>query len=114
MNATKSRNLGNLQQFTDVMTRAYTTAKGQGRISAEDISIYDQLLIPVAQGQHPQGWAQPKRVNHKKWRRRVARRYERTHGQIIPDDFDWNSILEWIIENIIPLLKMILPLLLFL
>lgn len=115
MNMTKSRNRGNLQQFADVMTRAYSTAKDQGRISAADISIYDQLLIPTMQGVHPEGWVQPKRVNNKKWRRRVTRKYERTHsGQVIPDDFDWNSILQWIIENIIPLLRMILPLLMFL
>lgn len=114
MNATKSRSRDNLQQFADVMTRAYTTAKGQGRISAADISIYDQLLIPTMTGVHPEGWVQPKRVNNKKWRRRVTRRYERTHGGIIPDDFDWESILAWIVENIIPLLKMLLPLLMFL
>ena len=114
MNATKSRNRGNLQQFADVMTRAYSTAKGQGRISAEDISIYDQFLIPVTQGAHPEGWVQPKKVNHRKWRRRVVRRYERVHGQVIPDDFDWGSILAWLIENILPILKMLLPLLMFL
>lgn len=114
MNATKSRSRGNLQQFSDVMDRAYSTAKKQGRISATDISIYDQLLIPVATGAHPEGWVQPKRVSNKKWRRRVSRRYQRVHGQVIPDDFDWDSILQWIIENIIPLLKMLLPLLMFL
>lgn len=114
MNTTKSRNLGNLQQFTEVMTRAYTTAKRQGRISAADISIYDQLLIPTMQGAHPEGWVQPKKVNHRKWRRRVARQYERMSGQVIPDDFSWESIWAWVVENIIPLLKMILPLLLFL
>lgn len=114
MNATKSRNLGNLKQFVEVMTRAYTTAKGQGRISAADISIYDQLLIPTMTGIHPEGWVQPRRVNNKKWRRRVTRRYERMSGQIIPDDFDWQKILDWIIENIIPILKMLLPLLMFL
>lgn len=112
MNATKRRD--NLQQFVDVMTRAYTTAKGQGKISATDISIYDQLLIPTMTGVHPQGWAQPRKVNHRKWRRQIERKYKHTHGGIIPDDFDWQEIWAWIVENLMVLLKMLLPLLMFL
>lgn len=54
---------------------------------------------------------------HRIWRLRVARMYFREHGRD-PDEWpwniDWEAIWNWVVENIVPIVKALLPLLLFL
>lgn len=101
----------NMNQFVAAMKKAYATSKSNGAIPAADISIYDKLIAYPAVN-HPtdadRGWV-PAAQAHRQWRRRVSRMYHRTHGRLVggPDDIDWTNILDWLIDNIIPLMKML-------
>ena len=109
----------NLTQFTRVMNRAYAAAKNQGLIPVDQISIYDNLIAagPVYQGQDNRGgWVQPIQT-HRIWRNRVARLYWRENGRPLRGlaawDMDWDEIMAWITENILPILKMLFVILPF-
>ncbi len=101
----------NMNQFIAVMKKAYATSKSNGAIPAADISIYDKLIAYPAVSNPTdtdRGWIPPAQA-HRQWRRRVARMYSRTHGRLVggADGIDWTDILDWLIDNIIPLMKML-------
>lgn len=105
------RDSDNLRQFHAVVNRAYTVAKKAGNIPAQSISVYDKLVpspIPVI-SDNQEEWSRPA---HRRWRRRVARLYYRSKGQplrgLFDWDLDWEQIQGWILENIIPVLKLLL------
>ena len=114
-----ARDRDNLTQFTAVMNKAYRTAKTQGLIPLDKISVYDKLMAvgPVYTGQTVHGgWSQPIHV-HRRWRKRAARLYRREHGRAIGgffDEIDWSAVMTWIMENIVPLLEMLFMFLPFL
>jgi hypothetical protein len=111
-----TRDSANLQQFHTVVTRAYEIQKTAGKIVAGDIDTYDKLIAcPAVVYQQQQGWVRPINV-HKQWRRRVRRRYLLQHATGPMDwlqDIDWEEIWNWVLENIVPILKMLLAFALF-
>lgn len=118
MTSAVSRDKQNLKQFINAVNKAYAEAKGAGKIPKQDISIYDKIAVcpPVV---YPDGWGSsngnvPERAihAHKRWRRKAARAYHRQNGHPVGGYFDfeldWNEIYNWILENIIPILKMLI------
>ncbi len=106
------RTSDNLRVFHDVIERAYRQEKSAGRIPAQDVSVYDQLIAcPAVVYNNQQGRAQLVHA-HKQWRRRVYRMYQRSQGRplrgLFDFDFDWEEIWNWILENIVPILKLLL------
>lgn len=113
-----SRDKQNLKQFTDAVNKAYAEAKNAGKIPQQDISVYDKIAAcpPVV---YPDGWGDSN-VNmtgraihaHKRWRRKAARAYHRQNGRPVGGYFDielnWDEIYNWLLENIIPILKMLI------
>lgn len=118
MIATARRDSENLAQFHKVVKRAYETEKNAGNIPAQDISVYDKLVAcpavvhPKTYGRNT-GWVRPVHA-HRHWRRRVASMYRRENGRgglftgWFDWDIDWEEIWNWILENIIPILKLLL------
>lgn len=54
---------------------------------------------------------------HRIWRLRVARMYWQENGRDSdekPWNIDWEAIWNWVVENIVPIMKALLPMLLFL
>jgi len=112
------QNSDNLRVFHDVVERAYQQEKRAGRIPAQDVSVYDKLVAcPAVVYNDQQGQSQLVHA-HRLWRRRVHRMYRRSHGGPLRDlfdfNFDWESIWNWILENIVPILKLLLIIVLFL
>jgi hypothetical protein len=109
--------VNNLKQFGDVITRAYAEAKQKGLIPNADISLYDKLVYagPVCYDTRG-GWSRPVPV-HRIWRGRVARLYYRQNPRTVRgffDELDWAAIYQWILDNIIPIVKMLLVIIPFL
>ncbi len=112
------RDSENLRMFHAIVERAYNHEKRASRIPAQDVSIYDKLMacpsvVNPQSYNNRQGWVRPVYA-HRSWRRRVYRMYQRSEGRPLTGifDFDWNfdweSIWNWIQENVIPILKMLL------
>ena len=107
------RNSDNLKQFHAVVKRAYSVAKKTGNIPVQDISVYDKLVgsSAVVLSNDQGGWVRPIYA-HRQWRRRVARMYYRSKGQplrgIFDWELDWEQLQAWILENIIPVIKLLL------
>lgn len=106
------RNSDNLKQFHAVVKRAYTVAKKSGNIPAQSISVYDKLVAsPAVVLNNQEGWVRPIYA-HRQWRRRVSRLYYRSKGQPLRGFFDWEldweQIRDWVLENIIPVFKLLL------
>lgn len=112
-----SRDKKNLKQFSDVVKRAYAASKAAGNIPAQELALCDKLIAcpavayPQDWGGNRGGWVRPVHA-HRQWRRQVARMYRRERGRPIRGlfefDFDWEAIMAWIIENIVPIVKMLL------
>ncbi len=105
------RDSDNLRQFHAVVKRAYIVAKKAGNIPAQSISVYDKLVANPAVSNNQGGWVRPVYA-HRQWRRRVARLYYRSKGQplrgLFDWDLDWERIQAWILENIVPVIKLLL------
>lgn len=103
----------NLRQFHAVVKRTYTIAKKAGNIPAQSISVYDKLVASpaVVLSNNQVGWVRPIYA-HRQWRRRVARLYHQSKGQPLRGFFDWElnweQIQDWILENMIPIMKLLL------
>jgi hypothetical protein len=107
----------NLRDFASVLKRAIkhgeATGALEGHISPNNltrlVAACDQPIMEDREG-HPV-------LLHRIWRLRVARMYWRAEGRD-PDEWpwniDWEAIWNWICENIVPIVKALLPLLLFL
>jgi hypothetical protein len=109
----------NIDQFVKVVRKAYAVAKGEGLIPAREVSIYDKLAVCPAVVTEPASFMQPARTiqAHRVWRRRVAQMYRRQHGiSAGPFDFnlDWESVWNWLLENIVPILKVLIMIVPFL
>lgn len=116
--AARRQDNDNLKQFHAVVKKAYAQAKKLGDIPAVDVSVYDKLVAcpavvhPQAYGnQRLGGWVRPVHA-HRDWRRRVKRMYARQQKGWSPldwfQDIDWEAIWNWILENIVPILKLLL------
>jgi hypothetical protein len=110
------RNNDNLKQFHTTVVSAYQAQKRAGNIPAQTISVYNKLVAcpqVVSVGKY----GNRRRVHaHRQWRRAVARMYRRDTGQPVGLDWsiDWTSIVEWVMENIIPILRLMLTIVPFL
>lgn len=104
----------NLKQFHTVVKRAYSEAKEAGSIPSAFVCVFDKLVSYPAVVRGP-GF-RPVEV-HREWRKRVARIYFRRRA--LRDgwfnwDIDWSSIYNWILENVVPILKLLMMALPFL
>lgn len=101
----------NLDQFIHVIKKAYAEAKKTGTIPAGDIDVYDKLVAcpAVVYSSAGRGRSRPIYL-HRQWRRQVIKLYRRQNGRIggILDDIDWEEILAWLIENIVPIIMLII------
>lgn len=103
------RDSDNLRQFHAVVERAYIVSKKAGNIPALSIAAYDKLVTSPTVALNLGEWVRP---IHRPWRRRVARLYYRSKGQPLRGffewDLDWEQIYMWILENIVPIVKLLL------
>lgn len=112
-----SKDAQNLKQFHTMVARAYKQAKSTGKIARNDISVYDKLITSpaVVYSTNQRGWVRPVYA-HRQWRRQVARMYYRSTGKPVRGLFgldrgiNWEDIWTWILENIVPILRMLLML----
>lgn len=111
-----TRDADNLKAFVATVKKAYKQEKAAGRIPKKDLSVYDKLIEcpavvnPQKYSGHHGGWVRPVHA-HRDWRRRVKRMYAREKGWSPLDwfrDIDWEAIWNWILENIVPILKLLL------
>ncbi len=107
-----SRNKKNLKKFKDAIDRAYAASKRLNKIPVDDISVYDRLVACPAVVQPPISVStQPIEV-HRQWRRKVAKMYYRETqtrpGFSFFGDINWGSIWTWLLEHILPVMKMLL------
>ena len=103
----------NLTQFHRVVTKAYKEAKASGKIPVADLPKYDKLMSVGYSVRNPRTgrlvfpWGLV--------RRRAARLYRRETGiRVRAWDIDWEAIYQWVLDNIIPILKILIMLLPFL
>jgi len=114
MSISAKRDRANEQQFHAVVKQAYETAKKAGHVPQVDVSIYDKLIDypAILSLEGPGGWVRPVQVR-KQWKRKVARLYAKQTKKPLRgmfDNLDWEAIMAWVIENIIPIMKMFLML----
>lgn len=114
---TPRENRENLKDFASVLKRAIQQSQDTGVLNThfaqkdltQLVTAMDTPVIKDRDG-HPI-------FLHRLWRLRVARMYWRENGRD-PDEqawnIDWEAIWNWILENIVPIVKALLPLLLFL
>lgn len=103
----------NLSQFHSIVKRAYLEAKSTGDIPSVFICKFDQLIaVPAIVNRPVIGQVEV----HREWRKRVARiRRRRSMREGFFDwDIDWESIYNWVLENIVPILKLLMMALPFL
>lgn len=97
----------NLNEFVTTVRQAYSECKKCGRIPSESVHTFDKLVAcpqVVSKG--------PRRIfAHRRWRAEVARMYYRQHRNIrrVGEPWiDWSSLWEWIKENIVQIIKILL------
>lgn len=103
----------NLSQFHRVVVKAYKEAQAKGMIPKKDIPKYDKLMTVGYSVRNPRTgrlifpWGLV--------RRRAARLYRCETGvRVKAWDIDWEAIYQWVLDNIVPILKILLMLLPFL
>lgn len=82
-----------------------------GTIPAGDIGVYDQLVSCPAVVYPSAGRGRSRPIYlHRQWRRQVIKLYRRQNGRIggVFDDIDWEEIWAWLVENIIPIIMLII------
>lgn len=95
----------NLTQFHKVIVKAYKKALKDGKIPAKEIAGFDKAIRS--------GRVKRDRKNRpvfvwRLFRLRAARLYSRAHKTKFEINLDWEEIYKWVLDNIIPLLKMLL------
>lgn len=98
----------NLDMFTEQINKAYAVASAQGHFSAQQSKQYGLALRDEARGFR----RMPRlRIRRKIWRNKIAKmaNKELNLGQM-PSEINWGEIWQWILENIIPILQKLLPL----
>lgn len=102
----------NLTQFHSVVVRAYTEAKAAGKIPVNDVPKYEKLMAVGYSVRNPRTgrlifpWGLV--------RNRAARLYRRQTGvRVRAWEIDWEAIYQWVLDNIIPILKILLMILPF-
>lgn len=95
----------NLRQLQSVIKSVYAQAKAASKIPTAELPVCERAIA--------QAYALYGKSSKRVWRRirrRVAARYWREHGRpirgIFDWDIDWEAILEWLLDNIVPILKM--------
>lgn len=113
-------NKKNLDQFVKTVRNAYQAAKQAGKIKEDQIEMYDALTAcpaVVYPTNNNFGWVEPIYA-HKQWRRKVATLYYKDQGRPLRGIFgwnvDWESVWNWILENIVPILKILIAIVPFL
>ena len=104
--------MNNLEQFVSTVKKAYSQQRCS--LPENDLNIYDKLIecpaVVTHKGQG--GWVGRPIQVHRQWRRRVAQAYAKSEGRpllgVFGFDLDWEAIWTWILENIVPILKMLL------
>jgi hypothetical protein len=88
----------NLDQFRDVMSRAYDHQNKSGVIQGEEKNKLDKLF---QLGPNQRVIARDGRVLFfwRTFRRRVAYQYARAHRLPVRAQLDWSSIWQWILDN---------------
>jgi hypothetical protein len=110
-------NKENLKDFASVLKRAIQHGQETGELKTH--VSQDQLTQLVAACDQPvmEDHEGKPIFLHRIWRVRIARMYWRENGRD-PDEWpwniDWEAIWNWLVENIVPIVKALLPLLLFL
>lgn len=105
----------NLVQFREIVTRAYEEAKRLGRIPDRMVRKVDKRLALGPVHIIERNGRCEKIMVDRIWRRRVARMYARVTRQ---DDtggkwyqnIDWEAIYNWILENIVPITRILVML----
>jgi hypothetical protein len=88
-----------------MLRKGYRQAKAAGLIPSADLQVCEQTMAQVYALTGPEGNHQWRRI-----RRRVMNRYRRDTGALV-GAIDWEAVLEWFRENIVPLIRLILTLL---
>lgn len=109
-------NKENLIAFADVLKRAIKQGQATGALETHvSQKQLTQLVVACDQPvmEDPNGTPI---FMHRIWRLRIAGMYWRENGRD-PDEqpwnIDWEAIWNWVVENIVPIVKALLPLLLF-
>jgi hypothetical protein len=94
-----------MQQFKNVLRDGYQQAKAAGLIPSAELPMCEQAMAQVYSLTGQEGNRHWRRI-----RRRVMNRYHRDTGAP-RGAIDWEAVLEWFRENIVPLIRFILTLL---
>jgi hypothetical protein len=95
----------NMQRFKTTLRDGYRQAKTAGLIPSAELQMCEQTIAQVYALTGQEGDHQWRRI-----RRRVMNRYHRDTGAP-RGAIDWEAVLEWFRENIVPLIRLILTLL---
>lgn len=113
-------NLENLGDFVSILKRGIEHGRATGQLKDRVSEKQVNRLIAACEqpiGEPFEGKAGEPVFLHRLWRLRIARMYWRQNGRD-PDErpwnIDWEAIWSWIVENIVPIVRALLPLLLFL
>ncbi|MHC4370201.1 MAG: hypothetical protein ACYSW8_21525 [Planctomycetota bacterium] len=94
-----------LHKFKRVLRDGYRQAKAAGLIPSADLQMCEQTMA--------QAYALTGQEGNRHWRRihrRVMGRYRRDTGATM-GVIDWEAVMAWIMENIVPLVRLLLTLL---
>jgi hypothetical protein len=94
-----------MQKFKTTLRDGYRQAKATGLIPSAELPVCEQVMAQVYALTGPDGGRQWRRI-----RRRMLGRYRRDTGTPM-GAIDWEAVMEWIRENIVPLIRLILTLL---
>jgi hypothetical protein len=94
-----------MQRFKTVLRDGYRRAKAAGLIPSAELPMCEQAMAQVYSLTGQEGSRHWRRI-----RRRVLGRYHRDTRTPM-GAIDWKAVMEWIRENIVPLIRLILTLL---
>lgn len=95
----------NMQAFQTALRDGYRQAKAADLIPSAELPMCEKTIAQVYALTGQKGDRQWRRI-----RRRIMARYHRDMGTPM-GAIDWEAVLQWIRENIVPLVRLILTLL---
>lgn len=95
----------NLTEFHKIILKAYKEALRTGKIPAKEIAGYNKA---VRCGRVKRDKKNRPIFVWRILRRRTARLYARTNKMGFELTLDWEEIYKWVLDNIVPILKMLL------